>query len=334
MVKDNHSQELTELLGRARALHADGKTREAVELLESGDRFRDSARFWAFSAHLQYLLEQYDTAKIAADRALELDPRNRLALQTLGEIEMKAGRFPEAETWFREAIASNPRSTHPYLRLAAVYLAQLRYADAADILYRGLEKFSGHAQLLERLQYALTMDGRIREAGQIRKTRRMTASRDAPDMRAFLNRFEGLPIDRAIDQLKLLASMEHYRDEPLLHDQLARYLIERERFPEAVPHLESVIRFQPRNNHARLNLAYCLFKTGASERAWGILSTMESYRNDTFFNLVKIEGFIVENRLKEALEMCIEQLRLHPRDKRLRKALQFLKRKGVQPKSD
>lgn len=331
MVTDNHAQELTELLGRARALHVDGKTREAAELLDSCETFRDSARLWALSAHFQYLLEQYDTAKVAAGRALERDPRNRLALQTLGEIDIKAGRFSEAEAWFREAIASNPRSSHPFLRLAAVYLAQLRYADAADILYRGLEKFSGHAQLLERLQYALTMDGRIQEARQIHKTRRMDASRDAPDLRALLNRFEGLPKDRAIEQLALLASMEHYRNEPLLHDQLARYLIEKERFQEAVPHLESVIRFQPRNHHARLNLAFCLFKTGASERGWGMLSSMESYRNDTFFNLVKIEGLITGNRLKEALEMCIEQLHRHPRDKRLRKTLKFLKRKGVQP---
>lgn len=331
MTKDDHSQELDDLLGKASALHADGKTREAVELLNSVDTTPHSARLWALSAHFHYLLEQYDIAKTTAKRALEYNPHNRLALHTLGEIEAKAGLYPEAEIWFKESIATNPRSSHPYLRLASIYLVQHRYDDAIDILNKGLEKFTGHPQLLKQLQYALTMDGRIQEAKHIRKIQRQKAAPDQADMRDLVNRFEGMPIDQAIKQLRLLVSMGHYKDEPALHDQLARYLMQKELCSEAIPHLETFLRLRPRNDYARLNLAYCLFKTGASGPAWTILASMETYRNDAQFNLVKIEGLIADNRLDEALDLCIDQLRLNPRDKRFRRQLQVLKRKGARP---
>ncbi|MGB3975467.1 MAG: tetratricopeptide repeat protein [bacterium] len=331
MTQEDHSRELEDLLGKAKALHADGKTREAVELLDSTDSFQHSAGLWALSAHFHYLLEEFQIAESTAKRALEFNPHNRLALHTLGEIEAKAGRYPEAETWFKESIATNPRSSHPYLRLASIYLSQRLYAEAIDILNNGLEKFAGHPQLLERLEYALTMDGRIQEAKRIGKIRRKDKPQDTADMRALVNRFEGMSIDQAIKNLKRMASMEHYKDEPVLHEQLARYLMQKERCAEAIPHLKTLLRLKPRNDYARLNLAYCLFKTGTVDPAWDILTTMESYKNDAHFNLVKIEGFIADNRLGEALNLCIDQLRLYPRDKRFRKVLQVLKRKGVRP---
>ncbi len=107
-----------------------------------------------------------------------------------------------------------------------------------DILNQGLEKHTGNADLLERLQFALTMDGRIAEAGLIRKNRlRSEAESSSPDIKALINRFEGLEPAHAINQLQLLSSMEHYRNEPELHHQVARLLMDAQRYAEAIPHL-------------------------------------------------------------------------------------------------
>lgn len=331
MADNQSSAELTEFLSKARTLHEEGKTLEALEHLEAGADRHNSPRVWALIAHFYYMNEQFETSAASAQRALELNPKNRLALQTMGEICMKSRNFPEAESWFKETIESGPRSAHPFLRLASVYLAQRQYSNAINVLYSGLEKFTGHVELLERLHYALMMDGRTREAADIRKTRIRAESSDTPDIRALLNRFEALERTRAVDQLKTLASMEHYRSEAALHDQLARYLIELERYSEAVPFLNTVLELQGRNDHARLNLALCLIKSDELQRAWTILDAMGRYRDDVPFLIVRIEALVAEGRLSEALGICMESLRSNPRDKRLRKWLQTLKRKGARP---
>ncbi|MBN1878818.1 tetratricopeptide repeat protein [bacterium] len=323
-------QELRELLEQARHLHSDGRTQDALNLLESADPSLQLSRLWALVSHYHFCLQQYDAAEIAARKALEGDPTNRLALQTYGELMVKRSNLDQAETFFLEAIVAGSTSHHVYLRLASIYITRLQYDRAIDILRQGLEKHTGHDILMERLQYALTMDSRIEEAKKIRESRIQSVS-DTPDIRGLLNRFEGLDRHHAIKQLKLLASMEHYRKEASLHDQLARYLMDIGRYSEAVPFLETVIKLQNRNENARLNLAQCLVRTGDVTGAWAILEPMSRYRQDLPFQIILIEALIAANRLQEALDLCMRLLLSNPRDKRLRRLLQDLKRQGIRP---
>jgi predicted Zn-dependent protease len=333
MSNTNYSVHLSQLLESARQLHREGKTRDAIKMLENNDAFAASARLLSLTAHFYYLLEHYDTAAASARRALEIDSKNLLALTTLGETDMKAGQYADAEIWFREAIITGPRTPHPYLRLAASLLSRQKYTEASEVLYKGLETFSGDIHLLERLQYALTMDARIHEAGYIRDVRRRHETTDAPDIQALLNRFEALEKPRAISQLKLLASMDHYKHETALHDRLAHLLIEENRFPEAIQHLENVLEQQPRNTYAKLNLALCLFKTNCLKQAWDIVNSIKAYRNDNFLKYVTIQGLIMSDKYGEALAICIHQLERNPRNKQFRKLLKLLKNKGANLKS-
>lgn len=323
---------LQEFLDRARALHAENRTAEAVALLESVDPGIQGSRSWALIAHYHFVLQQYEASELAARKALEAEPSNRLALHTCGELMLKKSNYPQAEMYFREALAAGSRSPVPYLRLAYIYISLYQFDRAVDILNQGLEKHTGHPELMERLQYALTMDGRIQDAERIRKSRQNTAS-SIPDMRALLNRFEGLEREHAIRQLKLLASMEHYRDEAALHDQLSRYLMAADRYIEAIPHLEIVIGLQNRNDAARLNLALSYIRTGDSDRAWQILEPMQRYRQDLQFRMVIVEALSASGRHREALDMCIDLLEENPRNRRLRGLLKQLKRKQLKPES-
>ncbi len=80
---------------------AEGRTRTAIELLETADDALQTSRLWALVAHFHYLLQEYDSATIAAQRALESDPGNRLALQTAGELKLRGSNFEQAEVYFQ-----------------------------------------------------------------------------------------------------------------------------------------------------------------------------------------------------------------------------------------
>lgn len=323
------SAELNQLLDAARDLHQNGQTPEAIELLETNSTYSDSSRLLALTSHFYYVIEQYPTAALTARKALETDSNNRLALQTLGEIDMKAGHYDEAATWFHEAIASGARTSHPYIRLAASLNMRHKFTEASDVLQKGLEKFPDDLKLMDQLQYSLTMDGRTAEAAYIHDIRKRRESEDTPDIAGLLNRFEALGTARAISQLKILANMNHYKNETLLHDRLAHLMIEEEQFDKAIPHLEIVLKQQPRNIQIKLKLALCLFLSGSSERAWKLLNAMQSRHEDAYYNYVKTEGLIVDGQYQEALRLVITQLERSPRDKRFRKLLKRLKNKGA-----
>lgn len=326
------SETIRGILDHARQLHEQGRTFEAMEYLENRPEFKTSHRILALLAHYQYLERQYDIASVTARRALSIHPEDAFALFTLGEIAIKSRKLDQAEMYFRDALTAGSRSVYPYVRLAAVALEQLQYDRAIDVLHEGLAVHTGHPELLEPLHLALTMAGRHREAEHIRMTRRGLNHDDAGDLRKLLHRFESLDRDKAIEQLHILLSMAHYRKEPMIHNQLARYLAAAGRYADAVPHLEQLVEMQPRNDSARLRLAEAWVHSGAPEKASRILESMEGYRNDIRLLTVKIAVLDALGQHQAAMDLCVELLRREPRNKRLRQILQDLKRSGIRPK--
>src|SRR3954466_772536 len=59
-------------------------------------------------------------------------PHNAVALQAFGRLRSLQARLPEAEQFYRRAIAAAPDSVHGHNDLATVLYALTRYAEAVD----------------------------------------------------------------------------------------------------------------------------------------------------------------------------------------------------------
>lgn len=332
-MNEDSANNLNKLLDSARDLHGKGKTFGAVDLLEKSDEFIDSPRVSALLAHYYYLLRHYESSGAAARKALESNPVNKLALYTMGELSMKSRNLDDAEMYFREVLAAGSLSAHPYIRLADIFCSRQDFDGAIEILQQSLENHTGHADLLEKLHYSLTMAGRIKEAQQIRKTRVQAQDNDSADIKNLLNRFENLESFKAIEQLKILASMKHYQSEPLIHDRMAYYLTREGNYAEAISYLETLVRLQPRNDNAVLRLAEALALSNNPEKAKTILEPIARYRNDMRVKLIKLQLDIASGELQTAMKVCVELLRDSPRNKKLRQILKDLSRAGIRPKT-
>nr|HPQ41873.1 tetratricopeptide repeat protein [bacterium] len=92
-----------------------------------------------------------------------------------------------------------------------------------------------------------------------------------------------------------------------------------------------VVEMQPRNDRVRLQLAEALALSGNTEKASVLLDSMARYRDDLQLKMVRTEILIASGKVQEAMDLCVELLKHSPRNKRLRRMLQNLRRKGIRP---
>ena len=67
----------------------------------------------------------------AEENAVRADPTNDAAMAGLGSLLARSGRFAEAISWYRQAIAANPSEWRHHFNLAIIYQAAGRPAEAA-----------------------------------------------------------------------------------------------------------------------------------------------------------------------------------------------------------
>ena len=108
------------------------------------------------SAHA-YLAEaltdngEYKAARVAAQHALDLAPRDPDALRNMGYTYELQGRYPEAISYYGEAIDAVPGLPHVYLAIGRSYYAQ-GLLDKAILYYqRALDKDPAYVEVYERL---------------------------------------------------------------------------------------------------------------------------------------------------------------------------------------
>lgn len=333
MNRDQTGQ-LNKLIEEARLIHENGDTFRAIEFLESASIGSNSSRVLALSAHYRYLTQQYDSAQLMAQKAIELDPKCKLGLFTLGELAMKSRNLIDAATFFTETIVQGTKSPHPFLRLADIHNTNYQYDQSVNILTQGLEIHPGHEALLEKLQYALTMAGRIDEAGRIRKTRIRNQETETADIQTLLNRFDALPPEKAFSQLKILLSMKHYQKKTAIYDRLAALSIKLKKYDEAIDALEVVVTRHPRNDRVKLRLAEAFVRNNQPDEADAVLTPIELYRQDIAVRILRTEIFLAQGEHQKSMNLCVELLREQPRNKRLRALLVKIRKFGARPATD
>lgn len=108
---------------RARALHAAGKTNDALAIIDQLGK-DDNMRL-AFSLGTTLAeWEMYDRAEAAFSRALEKDPANPEILYNVGLAALHAGHLDRAQRVFEIAVQRQPTDVDSIFNLARVHAAQ------------------------------------------------------------------------------------------------------------------------------------------------------------------------------------------------------------------
>jgi len=113
-----------------------GKTEKAIDEFKALIAFEASAASYAFMGLSYRHLGRFDEAKKYFQEGLKLDRRNASCLFNMGYIEERQGNHAAAETFFQEALKSNPDFSEALLELANLRIANKKFEDAADLLRR------------------------------------------------------------------------------------------------------------------------------------------------------------------------------------------------------
>lgn len=91
--------------------------------------------------------KDYDAARIILNKVIKKDPKSVLAYASLGNVELSAERFGEAETYMVKALELEPNNPPLQMSLADLMSRQGRLDDAQKILEELLDKNPEHSGL-------------------------------------------------------------------------------------------------------------------------------------------------------------------------------------------
>ena len=118
---------------RARALHAAGRTQEAIGLLRDGlGRGETDPLLLSFLGALEFFAGQTETGLEHGRQAAALAPDNAVILGNYGAQLVASGLADAAVAVLRKALDLDPASSEARLDLARALLVGERYADAAE----------------------------------------------------------------------------------------------------------------------------------------------------------------------------------------------------------
>jgi len=133
--------------GKAKALLANGKNREAEGLLRTILVFDPShAQTLSLLGGILYYSNRYDEAEAIFRRQIELNPSNALAYNRLGSTLAKQKKYKEAINNSSIAVGMDPNSGKGHLNLAGMYSMVNRKEKAIEHL-RKAYKLIGYAIL-------------------------------------------------------------------------------------------------------------------------------------------------------------------------------------------
>jgi serine/threonine-protein kinase len=113
-------------------------------------------------------LRRFPEAVAEAESYRRLDPASASAVSTLARARYRARQFDQAIIDFQESIALDPTYGPTYARLADVYMAQGRYADAIAALEEGQRVLGATRRQIDGFATVYALAGRRREAEALR----------------------------------------------------------------------------------------------------------------------------------------------------------------------
>src|SRR3984893_7964639 len=111
-----------------------GKAEKAIDEFKSLIALDPSARSYAFMGLSYRHLGRFDEAKKYFQEGLKLDRRNASCLFNMGFIEERQGNHAAAETFFQDALKSNPDYSEALVELANLRIANKKFEEAVELL--------------------------------------------------------------------------------------------------------------------------------------------------------------------------------------------------------
>src|SRR5882724_6422176 len=110
-------------LGKAVALHLEGKTEAALKALSSAiDGGENLAELHAAMGHIQFELQRFDDAAKSYLKAAQTDPKDKTASYNRGVCLERLERWPDAADAFQKAIEIDPKRVEARLGLGVCFL--------------------------------------------------------------------------------------------------------------------------------------------------------------------------------------------------------------------
>jgi tetratricopeptide (TPR) repeat protein len=110
-------------LGKAVALHLEGKTEAALkELLSAIDAGDNLAELYSAMGHIQFELQQFDDAARSYAKAAQAEPKHKTAAYNQGVCLERSERFKEAADTFQKALDIDPKRLEARLGLGVCLL--------------------------------------------------------------------------------------------------------------------------------------------------------------------------------------------------------------------
>lgn len=127
-----HRSELEEVIDSLR----DGDFTRAEQLCESllDESGGVDASIWAMLGLYYLVKKDLENARVAIDRAMELDPESTLTMNVAGDFASFASDFENAEQFYLMSLQKDPDQLHPRVVLGNRYIAYERYEEAVDVL--------------------------------------------------------------------------------------------------------------------------------------------------------------------------------------------------------
>lgn len=115
---------------------------------------------------IEFLLKKnlFKDALAAAQSAAAALPGDVLVLDALGQTQMRAGDLEQAATTFRKLAIAVPTSPEPYMRLAELYGAAGKHAQAESALHKAIEVDAAYVPAQVALADLLVLTSRNKDA--------------------------------------------------------------------------------------------------------------------------------------------------------------------------
>ncbi len=152
-------------LGLADMLSKEGKFRRAEREARRALELDPDADAWFRLGYIRQQLGDEKDANACYEKALECDPKHKVALNNLGTMAKDSSSYAESIKFFRQAIAADPAYWEAWTNLANAYEKTGDLDKAVEAARKGVQLEENGRSVL-RLAYVLQQAGQIEEAKQ------------------------------------------------------------------------------------------------------------------------------------------------------------------------
>jgi tetratricopeptide (TPR) repeat protein len=194
-----------------------------------------------------------------AQRATDLAPDDAMAHAQRGATAEAAGRIEEAIREYKQAIELDPDSLEAHFGLADVLASQGKYEEAVREYHEALRVNSRQSAVLCNLGTALEALGRIDEAAAALRRAIEIKPGDGASHYNLGNLFRRVGrLQEAAEEYRQTLLIYPYSEDARVHFNLARVLVELDRYDAALDHFRQAVRFAPERPEVLQGLAWCL----------------------------------------------------------------------------